>query len=67
MQLSQIKQLCLTGMNASGFSLRQRDDKSSYEDCNQYEDQQTPNIAIRQPSMLLKSQHILCGVFERRI
>jgi hypothetical protein len=54
-------------MNASGFSLRQRDDKSSYDGRNQYEDERTPNIAIPQPSVLLKSQHILCGVFERRI
>ena len=67
MQLSQITQLCLTVRNASGFSLRQRNDKSSYDGCNQYDDQRTPHIAIPQPSMFLKSQHILRGVFERRI
>ena len=42
----------------SGFSLRQHNDKSSYDGCNQYGDQQTPHIAIPQPIVFLKSQHI---------
>ena len=67
MQLSQITQLCLTGRNAAGFSLRQHNEKSGYDGCNQYEGQWNPHVAIPQPSVFLKSQRILRRLFERRI
>jgi hypothetical protein len=41
--------------------------QSSYDGCNQYEDQQTPHIAIPQPRVFLKIQHIVIFVLERCI